>query len=293
MTTFRENTAQAAPARKLTLAEILEVFAAGQLPIKFSAYDGSTAGPDDAELGLDLLTPRGTTYLATAPGDLGLARAYVSGDLELRGVHPGDPYELLKALAEKMDFKRPPARVLANIVRSIGFEHLKPIAPPPQEALPRWRRIAEGLRHSRTRDAEAIHHHYDVSNTFYEWVLGPSMTYTCACYMHPDATLEEAQENKHRLVFEKLRLKPGDRLLDVGCGWGGMVRHAARHGVKAIGVTLSKEQAAWGQKKIADEGLADLAEVHHGDYRDVPQSGFDPVTSIGLTEHIGVANYPP
>jgi cyclopropane-fatty-acyl-phospholipid synthase len=93
--------------------------------------------------GLDLLTPRGTTYLATAPGDLGLARAYVSGDLELHGVHPGDPYELLKALAEKMDFRRPPARVLANIVRSIGFEHLKPIAPPPQEALPRWRRIAK------------------------------------------------------------------------------------------------------------------------------------------------------
>ena len=292
MTTFRENTAKVAPSRKLTLAEILETVAAGQLPLKFSAYDGSTAGPDDAEFGLDLLTPRGTTYLATAPGDLGLARAYVSGDLELHGVHPGDPYELLKALAEKMDFRRPPARVLANIVRSIGFEHLKPIAPPPQEALPGWRRIAGGLRHSRTRDAEAIHHHYDVSNTFYEWVLGPSMTYTCACYPHPDATLEEAQENKHRLVFEKLRLKPGDRLLDVGCGWGGMVRYAARHGVKAIGVTLSKEQAAWGQNKIADEGLADLAEVRHGDYRDVPQSGFDAVSSIGLTEHIGVANYP-
>jgi cyclopropane-fatty-acyl-phospholipid synthase len=291
MTTFRENTAQAAPARKLTLAEILEIFAAGQLPVKFSAYDGSTAGPDDAELGLDLLTPRGTTYLATARGDLGLARAYVSGDLELHGVHPGDPYELLKALAEKMDFRRPPARVLANIVRSIGFEHLKPIAPPPQEALPRWRRIAKGLRHSRTRDAEAIHYHYDVSNTFYEWVLGPSMTYTCGCYPHPDARLEEAQENKHRLVFEKLCLKPGDRLLDVGCGWGGMVRYAARHGVKAIGVTLSKEQAAWGQNKIADEGLAGLAEVRHGDYRDVPQSGFDAVSSIGLTEHIGVANY--
>ena len=108
-----------------------------------------------------------------------------------------------------LDFKRPPARVLANIVRSIGLEQLKPIAPPPQEALPRWRRIAEGLRHSKTRDAEAIHHHYDVSNAFYERVLGPSMTYTCACYPTPDATLEEAQDNKYRLVFEKLRLKAG------------------------------------------------------------------------------------
>src|SRR5215218_957201 len=292
MTTFRQNTAQAAPARKLTLAEILQIFAAGQLPIKFSAYDGSTAGPDDAGLGLNLLTPRGTTYLATARGDLGLARAYVSGDLGLDGVHPGDPYELLKALAEKMDFRRPSPRVFATIVRSIGLEHFKPIAPPPEEVPPRWRRIAAGLRHSRTRDAEAIHHHYDVSNTFYEWVLGPSMTYTCACYPYPDATLDEAQQNKHRLVFEKLRLKPGDRLLDVGCGWGGMVRYAARHGVQAIGITLSQNQAAWGQKKIADEGLTGLAEVRYGDYRDVPQSAFDAVASIGLTEHIGVTNYP-
>jgi cyclopropane-fatty-acyl-phospholipid synthase len=277
---------------KMTLAEVLETFSAGQLPLRFQAYDGSSAGPADASLGLDLLTPRGTTYLATAPGDLGLARAYIAGDLDVFGVHPGDPYELLKALADKVAFKRPPARVLANIVRSIGFEHLLPIAPPPQEALPRWRRVAEGLRHSRSRDAEAIHHHYDVSNTFYEWVLGPSMTYTCACYPRPDATLEEAQDNKYRLVFDKLRLQPGDRLLDVGCGWGGMVRYAARRGVHAVGVTLSREQANWAQRAIADEGLTDLAEVRHSDYRDVPEGAFDAVSSIGLTEHIGVANYP-
>ncbi|MBO0681085.1 class I SAM-dependent methyltransferase [Mycolicibacterium sp. S2-37] len=282
---------QNAPERKLTLAEVLEVFAAGQEPLRFTAYDGSSAGPPDAALGLDLKTPRGTTYLATAPGDLGLVRAYVSGNLDMLGVHPGDPYELLRALAAT-DFKRPPARVLANVVRSIGLERLKPIAPPPQEALPRWRRIAEGLRHSKTRDADAIHHHYDVSNKFYELVLGPSMTYTCACYPTLDASLEEAQDNKYRLVFEKLALKPGDRLLDVGCGWGGMVRYAARNGVKAVGVTLSKEQALWGQKAIADEGLTDLAEIRHGDYRDIRESGFDAVSSIGLTEHIGVHNYP-
>lgn len=277
---------------KLTLAEVLESFSSGRLPLKFEAYDGSSTGPEDAELGLNLLTPRGTTYLATAPGDLGLARAYVAGDLAALGVHPGDPYELIKALGDKVHFKRPPIRVLANIVRSIGIEHLLPIAPPPQEALPRWRRIAEGLRHSRIRDAEAIHHHYDVSNTFYERVLGPSMTYTCACYPRPDATLEEAQENKYRLVFDKLRLQPGDRLLDVGCGWGGMVRYAARRGVQATGVTLSAEQADWAQHAIADVGLADRARVIHGDYRDVRAGNFDAVSSIGLTEHIGVANYP-
>ena len=152
--------------------------------------------------------------------------------------------------------------------------------------------MAQGLRHSLRRNTEAISHHYDVSNTFYEWVLGPSMTYTCACYPHADATLEEAQTNKYRLVFDKLRLKAGDRLLDVGCGWGGMVRYAARRGVRTTGITLSAEQASWGQKAIAEEGLTELAEIRHGDYREIQETQFDAVSSIGLTEHIGVANYP-
>ena len=297
MTTTREQ--PATTSQKMSLAEIVAAFADypdnhpnGPQPLKFTAYDGSTAGPDDAALGMDLLTPRGTTYLVTAPGELGMARAYISGDLELRGVHPGDPYELLNTLACKLEFKRPSARVLANIVRSIGLERLVPIPPPPQEAPPGWRRMLEGLRHSKIRDAEAIHHHYDVSNTFYEWVLGPSMTYTCAVYPNPEATLEEAQENKYRLIFDKLRLRPGDRLLDVGCGWGGMVRYAARHGVRAIGATLSVEQASWAQRAIEAEGLAELADVRHSDYRDIRENGFDAVSSIGLTEHIGVSNYP-
>ena len=278
---------------KLSMAEVLEVLTAGaRHPLKFTAYDGSTAGHDDAELGLDLRRPRGVTYLATAPGELGIARAYVSGDLQVRGVHPGDPYELLKTLTDKVEFKRPSLRVLANVVRSIGVEHLLPVPPPPQETPPRWRRVADGFMHSKTRDAEAIHHHYDVSNTFYEWVLGPSMTYTCAVYPTADATLEEAQENKYRLIFEKLRLKEGDRLLDVGCGWGGMVRYAARRGVRVIGATLSAEQAKWAQQAIEDEGLTHLAEVRHSDYRDVRETEFDAVSSIGLTEHIGVKNYP-
>jgi len=295
MIMFTENAAGPAsdvePTPKLTLAEILEIFAGGRLPLRFTAYDGSSAGPADAPFGLELKTPRGTTYLATGRGDLGLARAYIAGDLEIHGLHPGDPYELLKALADSLEFERPPAKVMAQIVRSIGVEHLRPIAPPPQEVPPRWRRVAGGLRHSRSRDAEAIHHHYDVSNTFYEWVLGPSMTYTCACYPTPDASLEDAQENKYRLVFEKLRLKPGDRLLDVGCGWGGMVRYAARRGVKATGVTLSREQTSWAQNAIAEAGLSNLAEVRFGDYRDITESGFDAVSAIGLLEHIGVRKY--
>ncbi|KZE94727.1 putative fatty acid methyltransferase [Agromyces sp. NDB4Y10] len=305
MTSFKDDAATtqrdratatdaAAPAHdgRLTLAGILETLAGGRLPIRFTAYDGSSAGPADARFRLDLVSPRGTTYLATGRGDLGLARAYIAGDLEAHGVHPGDPYELLRALADDLVFTRPSPPMMAKLVRSVGVRHLRPIAPPPQEARPRWRRVAAGLRHSKARDAEAIHHHYDVSNTFYEWVLGPSMTYTCACYPRPDATLDEAQENKYRLVFDKLRLSPGDRLLDVGCGWGGMVRYAARRGVRAVGVTLSEQQAAWARRAIADEGLDDLAEVRFADYRDVAESGFDAVSSIGLLEHIGVRNYP-
>lgn len=293
MTTFKEGelspTSVVGP--KLSLAEVVEAVAGGDLKVRVTAYDGSSAGPADAEYGVELLTPRGLTYLATAPGDLGLARAYISGDLLLHGSHGGDPYDALHALSEDISFQRPSARTMAQITRSIGLEHFKPIAPPPQEQLPRWRRIAEGLRHSKTRDAEAIHYHYDVSNTFYEYVLGSSMTYTCACYPNREATLEEAQENKYRLIFEKLKLKPGDRLLDIGCGWGSMVRYAARRGVHVIGVTLSAEQAEWAQQAIADQGLGEFAEVRHSDYRDITETGFDAVSSIGLTEHIGISNY--
>jgi cyclopropane-fatty-acyl-phospholipid synthase len=276
---------------KLSMAQILDAVTTGEVPLRFTAYDGSAAGPEDAPLGLHLTSPRGASYLATAPGDLGMARAYVAGDLDGIGIHPGDPYPLLRALGE-VHFRVPPPRTAAQIARSLGTELLRPPPPPPQETLPRWRRVAEGLRHSRERDAEAISHHYDVSNTFYEHVLGPSMTYTCACYRDEGESLEEAQDNKYRLVFEKLRLKAGDRLLDLGCGWGGMVRYAARHGVRVVGATLSAEQAQWAREAIHREGLGDLAEVRHSDYRDVRESGFDAVSSIGLTEHIGVRNYP-
>jgi cyclopropane-fatty-acyl-phospholipid synthase len=150
-----------------------------------------------------------------------------------------------------------------------------------------------GRRHSKARDQRAISHHYDVSNRFYSWLLGPSMAYTCAVYPTAEATLEQAQFTKHDLVARKLALRPGMRLLDVGCGWGGMVMHAAReYGVRALGVTLSRRQAEWAQKAIAEAGLSELAEVRHLDYRDVPETDFDAISSIGLTEHIGMAQLP-
>jgi cyclopropane-fatty-acyl-phospholipid synthase len=263
------------------------------MPVRFSAYDGSTAGPADAAVELELLNQRGLAYIMTAPGDLGMARAYVSGDLAVHGVHPGNPYPLLELLQSRLRFRRPSPSEAVHLVRGLGVGNLRPPPPPPQEHLPRWRRAVEGLRHSTGRDARVISHHYDVSNRFYEMVLGPSMAYTCAVFPSKESTLEEAQAEKHDLVARKLDLQPGQRLLDVGCGWGGMVRHAAKHyGVRATGVTLSREQASWAQAAIEREGLGDLAEVRHADYRDVAESDFDAISSIGLTEHIGVGQYP-
>ncbi|MFD1859261.1 methyltransferase domain-containing protein [Aeromicrobium camelliae] len=278
---------------KLSIADALGRLMKGGLPFRFEAYDGSVGGPEDSPITVRLVNERGLSYLMTAPGDLGFARAYVAGDLEVEGVHPGNPYEAMSLILSQLRFKVPSAAEMLQVLRSLGLEHLKPPAPPAEEHLPKWRRALEGLRHHKNRDATAIHHHYDVSNRFYELVLGPSMTYTCALFPTADATLEEAQYAKYDLICRKLDLKPGDRLLDLGCGWGGMVRHAAKHyGVKALGVTLSREQAEWAQKAIVDEGLTDLAEVRFSDYRDVSETGFDAISSIGLTEHIGVRNYP-
>lgn len=263
------------------------------MPVRFEAYDGSAAGPADADIRLELKNPRGLAYIMTAPGDLGMARAYVSGDLEVHGVHPGDPYDAMTLLMNHLRFRKPSAAEAVRLVRGLGINHLKPPPPPPQEHLPRWRRVVEGVRHSLSRDAEVISHHYDVSNAFYRHVLGPSMAYTCAVFPDESASLEQAQAEKFDLVARKLDLQPGQRLLDVGCGWGGMVIHAAKeYGVKALGVTLSREQASWAKNAIDEAGVGDLVEVRHSDYRDVLESDFDAISSIGLTEHIGVRNYP-
>ncbi|WP_020392843.1 SAM-dependent methyltransferase [Kribbella catacumbae] len=278
---------------QVSIAGALTAVTPEGLPFYFTAYDGSATGPEDSKIHMHLATERGLSYVLTAPGDLGMVRAYVQGDLEIEGIHPGDPYDLMKMMLNHVHFERPTPSEALRIVRGLGWSHLKPPPPPPQEHLPKWRRTFEGLRHSRGRDKAAIHHHYDVSNTFYEYILGPSMTYTCAVYPSLDATLEQAQHEKYDLVARKLDLKAGQRLLDVGCGWGGMVRHAAReYGVKSLGVTLSAAQAEWAQAAIKAEGLEDLAEVRFSDYRDVSERDFDAISSIGLTEHIGVRNYP-
>lgn len=284
---------QTAPAR-LRVGEAINAVAEGPLPLRITAFDGSAAGPKDADYTLHIENERGLRFIITAPGDLGLARAYVSNDLTVGGAfHQGDPYPVLKAL-QGLRLRRPAPAELARLARGLGLSRLVPPSRPPQEGPGRLRRSVDQLReHSPfPRAAKAISHHYDVGNDFYEYVLGPSMTYTCAVYREPDSSLEQAQFDKYELIADKLQLKPGMRLLDVGCGWGGMVRHAAReHGVQVIGVTLSREQAAWAQAAIEREGLTGLAEVRHLDYRKVSETGFDAISSIGLTEHIGLANY--
>ena len=266
----------------MSVAEIFQWAAGAWAPVRVTAYDGSAVGPPEACVGLRIRSPRALAYLASAPGSLGLARAYVTGELEIDG-------ELHAALA-RLTAATPgrgsqPDRV--RLARELIGARLRYRAPVPAvEYRP------HGRLHSRRRDRQVISHHYDVSNRFYSWVLGPSMTYTCAVYPGPDATLEQAQREKHALVAAKLGLRPGMRLLDVGCGWGGMVLHAAALGVRALGVTLSRAQAEWAQKEIVERDLTGLAEVRHLDYRDTPESGFDAVSSIGLTEHIGARQLP-
>jgi cyclopropane-fatty-acyl-phospholipid synthase len=265
----------------MQVAEIISSVVGTDVPVRVIGYDGSKAGPDSSELALRINSPRALARLATAPGSLGLARAYVSGEIEVEG----DLYELLAAMADLTinDLGRAERIRLARRMIPIWLRHHQP--PPALEYRP------PGRLHSKLRDSKAISHHYDVSNRFYEWVLGPSMAYTCAVYPTASSTLEEAQTAKHELVAQKLALEPGMRLLDVGCGWGGMVMHAAaEHGVKALGVTLSRNQAEWAQAEIERRGLGGLAEVRHCDYRDAPESQFDAISSIGLTEHIGRGN---
>ncbi|MFI6455135.1 class I SAM-dependent methyltransferase [Streptosporangium amethystogenes] len=272
----------------MLLAEIFEKVMGPEADVRFVAYDGSKAGPASADISVEVKTPAAVAYLAQAPGELGLARAYVSGHLDVQG----DMYTLLSRMWSLTVNDLPVGQKLAAI-RALGVRPLLTRMPPPPQEVRRSMLARMGSRHAKQRDAEAIHHHYDVSNKFYSWVLGPSMAYTCAVFPEQDSTLEEAQHAKFELVARKLGLKPGMRLLDVGCGWGGMVIHAAReYGVKALGVTLSRQQAEWAQKAIAEAGLGELAEVRYMDYRDVPETGFDAVSSIGLTEHIGKEQLP-
>ncbi|MFE9561008.1 class I SAM-dependent methyltransferase [Streptomyces sp. NPDC006487] len=286
------------------LAALAETLMGAPLPVRIRAWDGSEAGPLGGPV-LVLHNRRALRRILWKPGELGLARAWVAGDLTA----DGDLFELLDrvggllwerdrepgpAAAEHTGtgpaalLRDPRARAAVRGLVGLARPWTKP-APPPEEAVRRGG--PRQPRHSRGSDRRAISHHYDVGNTFYERVLGPSMVYSCA-YWTPGGSLEDAQRDKLDLVCRKLALGPGDRLLDVGCGWGSMALHAAReYGAKVTGITLSREQAAYARKRVAEEGLADLVEIRVQDYRDVKDGPYDAISSIGMAEHVGADRY--
>ena len=262
-----------------TLAAVVDDHLRGHGSLALTLPDGTVLGADDARARLVVRSTDALRRIVTSPGELGFARAYVAGEIELEG----DIYSALPALLELPSVWHL-ARLWLAAARMVGPPGLRPLPTPPEEVQLR------GRRHTPRRDAAAISHHYDVSNAFYRLVLGPSLTYSCAVYEHADATLEEAQAAKHELVCEKLGLQEGMRLLDVGCGWGSLLLHAAgRHGVDGVGVTISARQAELARERVAEAGLADRIDIWLADYRDVRDDPFDAISSIGMFEHVGLS----
>ncbi|MFD7320845.1 class I SAM-dependent methyltransferase [Streptomyces sp. NPDC059875] len=276
----------------LRLTTLAEDLLGVPLPVRLRAWDGSEAGPSDGPV-LIVRHRRALRRLLWKPGELGLARAWVAGEIDVEG----DLYEFLDRLAGLIWERGEETRGVLKSVRdpklraaARGLLKLAGPFPPPAPPAEEMRRRT-GSRHSKRRDKQAISHHYDVGNDFYELVLGPSMVYSCA-YWTDGGTLEDAQRDKLDLIARKLNLKEGDRLLDVGCGWGSMAIHAAReYGAQVVGVTLSREQAAYARKRIAQEGLTDRIEIRVQDYRDVKDGPYDAISSIGMAEHVGAVRY--
>ena len=252
-------------------------------PFRVSFWDGtelpSTTGGDVPAFSLQ--SPLALGHMLRAPGQLGLGRAYVSGSLSVDDID--------KTLALLADYKPAPidakakARIAAAAVRAGALKSVP--RPPAVELRP------QGRRHSITRDKRAVTHHYDVSNAFFALFLGPSMTYSCAYWRGGAETLEEAQAAKHELVCTKLGLSAGDRVLDVGCGWGAFALHAAKHhGAKVTGITLSEPQAQRARDHAAAQGVADRVEIRVADYRDLGGETYDAIASIGMVEHVGAVN---
>ncbi|MGN6608893.1 MAG: class I SAM-dependent methyltransferase [Jatrophihabitans sp.] len=270
-----------------------------ELPVRLRAWDGSEAGPAGGPV-LVINNRRALRRLLWAPGELGLGRAYVSGDLDVEG-DIADGFRRVWAVGgSKPEFTaRTMARAALTAARlgAIG----RPPAPPASEAR------LEGRLHSKRRDRAAIAHHYDLSNEFYELLLDGTMAYSCAYFAEfegggstpaarPDQPLVDAQRAKLDLICRKLDLRPGGKHLDVGCGWGSLILHAAEHyGVHATGITLSAQQRDFVAKRIADRGLSDRVEVKLLDYREARSLGtgvFDSVSSIEMGEHVGEEQYP-
>ncbi|MBB5939158.1 class I SAM-dependent methyltransferase [Streptomyces zagrosensis] len=283
-------------------------------PVRIRAWDGSESGPPPGQASavgpgispsageptLVIRNRRAIRRLLWKPGELGLARGWVAGDLDIEG----DLYLALDRLVGVLwghGEATAPRRGLRTALSAARDPRLRAAArelvamggpwPPPQPPAEEAR-VRRGPLHTLYRDRAAISHHYDVGNDFYELLLGPSMVYSCAYWESPGTALDDAQRAKLDLVCRKLGLQPGQRLLDVGCGWGSMVLHAAReYGVRAVGITLSQEQAEYARKRVAEEGLADRIEIRVQDYRHVHDGPYDAISSIGMAEHVGAEQY--
>jgi cyclopropane-fatty-acyl-phospholipid synthase len=251
-------------------------------PFTVEFWDGTSlpaTRPSDAPR-FKVNSPAAVAHALRAPGQLGVGRAYVSGHLEV---------DDLEAVMRMLDSWHPPepsprerVKLLAAAAAAAGLHR-----PPP---IPRAELKLEGERHTRERDAIAVRHHYDVSNDFFALFLDDSMTYSCAFFSRGATTLEEAQVRKLELTCSKLALQPGERVLDVGCGWGAFALHAARHhGVHVTGITLSPRQAALARRRVEEAGLADRIEIRQADYRELGGEPFDAIASIGMVEHVGEA----
>ena len=254
-----------------------------RLPFGVRFWDGSTLTGEAETPVLVVRSPQAFAYLLRAPNQVGLARAWVTRTLDVEG-------RLDSVLAARNRFggialsTLDRLRLFAAATRAVPRAVLGRPPVPPIEAAPR------GRRHSLARDRTVVRHHYEISNDFYRLVLGPSLTYSCAYFEHPEDTLEDAQERKHELICRKLRLSPDERLLDIGCGWGSLLLHAAsHHGVRGVGVTLSESQAELARQRIDEHGLSDRVEVQVSDYREIADGPFDKVVSVGMYEHVGRA----
>ncbi|GAB3447688.1 cyclopropane-fatty-acyl-phospholipid synthase family protein [Actinophytocola sediminis] len=253
-------------------------------PVGLRAWDGSRAGAEDGPC-VVLRSRRALRHLLWRPDELGLARAYVSGDLDV----DGDLTEGLRLVRHQAARPTPAQRLeLIRLLVTTGAIGPRP-APPLAES-----RLS-GRLHTHRRDRAAIAHHYDLSNEFYQLLLDPHMAYSCGYWtaLTPEYTLLDAQTDKLDLICRKLDLRPGMRLLDVGCGWGSLIMHAATHyGVHATGITLSRQQRDHVRARVATADLDGTVEVHQADYRQFDRPPFDAVASIEMGEHVGERNYP-
>ncbi|MBW1596016.1 cyclopropane-fatty-acyl-phospholipid synthase family protein [Streptomyces sp. JJ38] len=272
----------------------------GPLPVRLRAWDGSEAGPAHGPV-VVLRSPRAVRRLLWSPGELGLAEAYITGELDVEGDLAEGLRSLWRAAREhglhpprlRAGGPRAAASLLGRALLTAG--RLGVVGPRP--ASPAEQARLTGTPHSRSRDRAAVSHHYDLSNAFYELLLDESMAYSCGYWTSPSEEpgygLADAQRDKLELICRKLDLRFGARLLDVGCGWGSLSLYAAEHhGAEVTAVTLSREQARFVRERAARRGLADRVDVQWGDYRDIEAGGFDAVSTIEMGEHVGDAEYP-